>query len=168
MSRGKEFLDFMNAAGVSISEIEKRLVLSRGTLKWNDGFPVKHLGAIEKELRDHYGYNEKVMDQVIEQKPERVLRWNGERPYDFGDGLSRYQDEWGLWRVVPDEVMNDKAVNNKWHPATGEIEQDWRGMFMVLRNGVKAYVEAYDDVLRSRSKWGINYWKKFNFKNKKR
>ena len=61
-------------------------------------------------------------------------RYNLKRGYDFDDGMARYKDEIGLWRVV--EISEEGNLA----PVDGEVKRDWQGEYLILNSGIHAYI----------------------------
>ncbi len=77
------------------------------------------------------------------------MRWNEKRPYDFLDGIPRLQDNEGLYRRQP-TVWNDKLkkleVRRGFEPETGEVLEDWKGKYVIMKNGGHLYVGMSEKV----------------------
>ena len=157
-----ELLNFIREHGITINRIEKYLNLSRGGLKIRDGkLPTKHLLSVRLFLKSEYGFGSTIAERVeIKEdnpnKPEKTQRYNLKRGYVFDDGKPRYKDELGLWRVVDvtsvvceqheyegyDEFIKREKNLTSNNPIDGELKRDWQGEYLILNNGIHAYINS--------------------------
>ncbi len=161
----KQMIEFIKNNDISVRTIEKALDLPNASISVNkELISKKHVEMIKGYLEKNYGYGEEAMEETrANNKPIKTFRWNDGRPYDFRDDLPRHKDEFGLWRVIEIEKLEASPVD-------GELKEDWQGKYLLLNNGIKAYLEmpmvVYEDIKKGKYKVGARpnfYYKKKDY-----